>query len=162
MLIMYIGRRDPEIQIIVPQNLCEVYQAQDGRTFIEIFIPPENIFEYQLRDAHHPWGSIMVQPTQVDMLRKGSPYNSIRVNDGARIICSVKDINRKVVSSEVLLPEDITGRLLKYYRFMQFVDEFVENDCVEDLNTNSFDIYMDMLHMGQTMEVYMNRLPKKL
>lgn len=158
---MYVGRRDPEVQIIVPQNLCEVYQAQDGRTFIEVFIPPENIFQYRMGE-NHPWGSIMVQPTQVDTLRKGSPYNSIRVNDGARIICSLKDINRKVVSSEVLLPEDIMGRLLKYYRFIQFADEFIENDCVADLNTNSFDIYIDMLHMGQTMEVYMNRLPKRL
>lgn len=158
---MYIGRRDPGLQIMVPQNLCDVYQAQDGRTFIEVFIPPENIFDYQLRDSK-PWGSIMVLPHQVDILRKGSPYNVIRVNDGARIICSVKDEYRRVVSSETLLPEDITGRLLKYYRFMQFADEFIENDCVDELNTNSFDIYMDMVHMGQTMEVYINRLPKKL
>lgn len=159
---MFIGRRDPEIQIIVPQNLCEIYQAHDGRTFVEIFIPPENIFDYQMRNAGKPWGSIMVLPTQVDILRKGSPYNVIRVNDGARIICSAKDINRRPITSEVLLPEDITGRLLKYYRFMQFCDEFAEDDNLEALNTESFDIYMDMIHMGQTMEVYMNRLPKRL
>ena len=159
---MYIGRRDPEVQIIIPQILCDVYQAQDGRMFIEVFIPPENISEYQIKNVKSAWGSIMVAPTQVDILRKGSPYNVIRVNDGARIVCSVKDFNRKTISSEILLPEDIIGRLLKYYRFLRFVDEFIENDCVDELNTNSFDMYLDMLHIGQSMEVYMNRLPKML
>lgn len=157
---MYVGKRDPEIHIIIPQNLCNSYQAQNGRIFVEAFIPPENIFEYQMTNNH--WNSIMVLPTQVDIFRRGTPYNVIRVNDGARIVCSKKDINRRVISSEVLLPEEIIGRLLKYYRFLQFVDAFTEDNCVEDLNTNSFDIYMDMLHMGQNMETYMNRLPKKL
>lgn len=158
---MYIGRRDPEVQIVVPQHLCNTYIAKDGREFVEVFIPPESIYDYQL-PHHHSWGSIMVEPKQVDFLRKGSIYNIIRVNDGARIVCSVKDVNHTVLNSEILLPEDIAGRLLKYYRFIQFLDEFVENDSVDELDTDSFEVYMDMHRLGQSMDFYMNRLPKYL
>ena len=157
---MYAGLRDPEIHIIVPQNMCEIYQARDNRTFIETFVPPESVYDY--KTDTHKWGSIMVAPNQVDILRRGSGYNVIRVNEGARIVCSVKDTFRKVISSEVLLPEDIMGRLLKYHRYVQFYDEFIENDCVDDLDTDAFTIYMDMNKLGQSMEFYMNRLPKRL
>lgn len=158
---MYIGRRDPEVQIIVPQNVCDTYTAKDGRSFIEIFVPPENIFEYNM-NSYTSWGSMMVMPHQVDALRKGTPYNSVRVNDGAQIVCSVKDVHHNVIGSETLLPEDIIGRYLKYYRFLLYVDTCFTNDCVDDLNTKSFDLYLDMLHLGQTMEFYMNRLPRHI
>lgn len=106
---MYRGKRDPEIRIVVMQKHCTEYKSKQNLKFIEIFIPPENIKDYDTQ-----WGSIMVKPEQVFFI-PNTNANLVNVNNGADIICSVKDDKHRVVSSETLPPDAIMGRILKYH-----------------------------------------------
>lgn len=146
---MYTGRRDPEIRIAVPHNQCSRYNSRTSGQWIEIFVPPENITEYAAK-----WGSIMVKPEQVCNI--GGGLNIIRINDGAQINNSVKDDNHAVISTEVITPDIITGRWLKYYRYCRFVNAGLAED---QLNIPSSTLYQDMTLRGMAMPFYMNRLP---
>lgn len=106
---MYTGIRDPEVPIIVPMRHCHEYLSRTGETYVEIFIPPERYSEY-----NNAWGSIMLKPTQVFFVPNSS-CNQIMVNDEARIVNSVKDQNRKILSQETLTPKQIIGRELKFW-----------------------------------------------
>lgn len=106
---MYKGKRDPEIRIVVMQKHCAEYKSKQNLKFIEIFIPPEDIHDYDSQ-----WGSIMVKPEQVFYI-PNTNANLVNVNNGADIVCSVKDDTHKVISSETLQPTEIIGRILKYH-----------------------------------------------
>ena len=62
---MYIGTRDPEIRIVIPQKHCYEYNSRNVDLYIEIKIPPERYSEYASE-----WGSIMVKPSQVYYIPK--------------------------------------------------------------------------------------------
>lgn len=146
---MYKGRRDPEIRIVVPHNQCARYNSKTSGQWIEVFIPPENIADYGTT-----WGSIMVKPEQVCNI--GDGLNIIRINDGAQINNSIKDDNHVVISTEILTPDVIIGRWLKFYRF----DLFNRCGIAQNLLDNpSIQVYNDMVRTGQHMQFYMNRLP---
>lgn len=152
---MYHGRRDPEIRIVVEKEHCSSYTDQNSKRWVEIFIPTESIADYPTQ-----WGSLMIDPKQVDSLGKDSPYNVIRVNDGAQITVSVKDKNRNVTYSEILTPDQIIGRWLKYYRAKTYANDLDYPVTGDDVT--SYAMYEDMEHMGQNMLFYMNRLPKTI
>lgn len=152
---MYTGRRDPEIRIIVEKEHCGSYTDQSSKRWVEVFVPTESIADYTSQ-----WGSLMIDPKQVDSLGKDSPYNVIRVNDGAQITVSTKDQNHKVTYSETLTPDQIIGRLLKYYRAKTYAND-AEFPVTGD-DVTSYEMYQDMTRIGQTMTFYMNRLPKTL
>ena len=112
MIIMYLGTRDPEIRIVIPQKHCYEYNSRNGDLYIEIKIPPERYSEYASE-----WGSIMVKPSQVYYI-PNTNCNLIILNDGAAIVNSVKnDDHTKVIKSEKLTPNQITGRELKYHDY---------------------------------------------
>ena len=149
------GRRDPEIRIAIPENSCVNYKSSTGVKWVEIFIPPEDIADYDKL-----WGSMMVEPAQVDNTGRTCIYNIVRVNDNADIINSTKDPNqnRKLIATETLKPHEIIGRYLKYLRFIRFsADSSILSD---DLNIASIALYKDMQAVGQDMLYYINRLPK--
>lgn len=150
---MYQGRRDPEIRIVVPAANCQRYQSKASGIWIEVFTPHESIDAYTTR-----WGSIMIRPEQVCNI--GDGYNVIRINDGAKINNSVKDDQHIVQSTEVLTPDVITGRWLKYYRYIRFQRTPIDKNILHDmLDIPSENLYHDMMCLGQTMPFYMNRLP---
>lgn len=151
---MFNGRRDPEVRIIVEKLYCTAYRAKTGGQWVEIFIPPENIDDYDTTQ----WGSIMIEPKQIDNLGKESPYNLFRVNDGAKIVNSVKDKHRNVVSDEILLPIQIIGRILKYERFKRF-STYAPFNTHDNMDIPSIALAYDMTNMGQSMLNYMNRMP---
>lgn len=148
----YQGRRDPEIRIVVPHNQCKRYQSKTSGVWVEIFTPPENVDDYATT-----WGSIMVRPEQVCNI--GDGLNIIRINDGAKVNNSVKDANHAVISTEVITPDIITARWLKFYRYDLFNRCGVSKDV---LDIPSIRLYNDMLSIGQNMTFYMNRLPLML
>lgn len=152
---MYKGRRDPEIRIVVEQEHCSKYRDSCGVMWVEIFIPPESVKDYDSQ-----WGSLMIDRRQVDNLGKDNPYNVIRVNDDADITVSIKDANHSVLSYETLKPKEIIGRLLKYHRYKAYHDD--KYFPVTDDDVESFAMYEDMHAHGQEMMYYMNRLPKLL
>lgn len=150
---MYQGRRDPEIRIVVPSEFCNRYQSKASGIWIEIFTPPESIDAYKSR-----WGSIMVRPEQVCNIGRG--MNVIRINDGAKINNSVKDDQHVVQSTEILTPDVITGRWLKFYRHQRFERIPMQDDVLHEiLDIPSEKLYNDMLSLGQNMQFYMNRMP---
>lgn len=146
---MYKGRRDPEIRIAVAQSYCQRYNSKTSGQWVEVFVPPELISEY-----NNQWGSIMVKPDQVCNI--GDGYNIIRVNDGAAINCSVKDDQHIVISSETMTPDVIIGRWLKFYRYDLFRRCGISLDM---LDNPSMEIYQDFARTGQHMQFYMNRMP---
>lgn len=148
------GRRDPEIRIAVPEKYCTIYKANSGIKWTEIFVPPEDINDYD----NTLWSSIMVEPAQVDNTGKNCIYNIVRVNDGADIVNSTKDINRRIIATEVLQPHQIIGRYLKYLRFIRFSKD--SDISPENLNIDSMRLYQDMTAVGQDILYYINRLPK--
>lgn len=103
---MYKGRRDPDVDIIIKQELCNEYISKDGTAYVEIFIP-------RSEGSRYTWGTIMVRPEQVYAV--DDEYNLIRVNNFAGIINSTKEqITRKVLDSERMTPYDIIGVSLKH------------------------------------------------
>lgn len=152
---MFKGRRDPEVGFVVEQAKCSPYTSKNGGSWIEVEIPPEDTSEYDSK-----WETIMVEKKQIDNLGEGSGLNYIRVNDGADIVCSLKDAKHTVVGGETLKPIQIIGRFLKYYRWAEYNERHPE--LAEELNRPSLDLYNDMVGLGQDMLSYMNRLPKVL
>ena len=152
---MFRGRRDPEVGIVVEQAICGIYSSKNGGTWVEIPVPPEDTSEYDDK-----WETIMVDKKQVDNLDEYGPFNYIRVNDMAGIVCSLKDDKHAVISGETLVPIQIIGRFLKYYRWAEYHERHPE--LAEELNRPSLDLYNDMVTLGQDMLSYMNRLPKVL
>lgn len=152
---MYTGRRDPEIRIIVEKEHCTTYTDSSSKRWIEIFIPPEKITDYTTQ-----WGSLMIDPKQVDTPEKGSPYNVIRVNDGAQITVSTKDSKHNVIANETLTPDQIIGRMLKYYRAKTYANDLTYPVTKDDIESHA--LYQDMNQIGQNMLYYINRLPKLL
>ena len=110
----YVPKRDIFVEIIVPQACCRPYQSSGGADWVEVFVPPENAGSYGGR-----WGSIMVKPEQTAFI-PDTQYNVIYVNEGAKIINSVKDDARRVLSEETLLPQQIIGRYLKWYEIQKY------------------------------------------
>ena len=53
---MYRGKRDPEIRIVVMQKHCAEYKSKQNLKFIEIFIPPEDIHDYNSQWARTKQG----------------------------------------------------------------------------------------------------------
>jgi len=151
---MFIGRRDPEIRIVVEQDKCKNYTAKTGGSWVEVSIPPEDVADYSSK-----WETIMVDKKQVDNLSHIGALNCVRVNDGADIVCSLKDEHHQVVGGETLKPIQIIARFLKYYRWKEY-ERYV--NLVEQLDLPSLCVYNDMVTTGQEMLSYMNRLPKVL
>lgn len=152
---MFKGRRDPEIGIVVQQGRCGNYTSKNGGSWIEVDVPPENVADYDSK-----WETIMVDKKQVDNLNEYGALNYVRVNDGADIVCSLKDEKHVVVDGETLKPVQIIGRWLKYYRWCDYHESHPE--LAEELDRPSLDLYNDMVTLGQDMLGYMNRLPKVL
>lgn len=110
----YTGQRDLPILIIVPMKNCDIYQGNDGRTWTEIYIPPEQIQNYP-----SSWASILVRQEQV-CYTKLSGYNAITdLNDDARIknILRHPAWTRDII--EILTPKQILARYLKWYAVTQ-------------------------------------------
>lgn len=152
---MFKGRRDPEVGFIVEQSRCTPYTSKNGGSWIEVSVPPEDTSEY-----NNKWETIMVEKKQIDNLDEYGELNYVRVNDGADIVCSLKDDKHAVISGETLKPVQIIGRFLKYYRWAEYNVQHPE--LIEELNRSSLELYNDMVTLGQDMFSYMNRLPKVL
>ena len=142
---MYKGYRDPELRVIVPANKCWSYTDRNGKEWVEIFVPPEKFDDYKQN-----WGSIMVSPTQVYSM--DDAWNVVELNDGTQIINSCKNRKRDTIWKEMLSPQQITGRFLKFYYFCRFRGKYPREP-------ESNALYNDMISVGQMMDVYMNRLP---
>lgn len=152
--IMYKGRRDPEIQIIVSPDACSIYKDKQGKRWIEISVPHESIADYDQK-----FGTFMVEPSQVDVICNPNPMNVIRVNDDANILVSIKDSKHQLVSCEYLTPIGIIARWLKYYRHEIYSN--IPNQNI-NLDTASVNLYKDYYYSGLRLEVYMTRLPYNL
>ena len=152
---MFKGRGDPEVGIVVEQVRCSPYTSKNGGSWIEVEIPPEDTADYDSK-----WETIMVEKKQIDNLGENSDLNYIRVNDGADIVCSLKDAKHTVIGGETLKPIQIIGRFLKYYRWAEFNERHPE--LADELNRPSLEMFNDMVTLGQEMVLYMNRLPKVL
>ena len=148
---MYKGRRDPEIQILVSPQACDVYKDKSKRRWIEVAVPHEHIADYNQK-----FGTFMVDPDQVDVINNPNPMNVIRVNDDANILVSVKDANHQLVSCEYLTPIGIIARWLKYYRHEIYSN--IPNSNI-DLDTSSVNLYKDYYYSGLRLDVYLNKLP---
>lgn len=148
---MYKGRRDPEIQILVSPQACDVYKDKSKRRWIEVAVPHEHIADYNQK-----FGTFMVDPDQVDVINNPNPMNVIRVNDDANILVSVKDANHQLVSCEYLTPIGIIARWLKYYRHEIYSN--IPNSNT-DLDTPSVNLYKDYYYSGLRLDVYLNKLP---
>lgn len=102
----YKGKRDPEVDIVIRQSLCEKYKGKDGMNWIEIFIP-------RREGSAYPWGTIMVKPEQVYYI--DDVFNLVRVNNFAKIVNSTKEKDtRKVLDSEEMTPDIIIGQIIRY------------------------------------------------
>lgn len=148
---MYKGRRDPEIQILVSPQACDVYKDKSKRRWIEVAVPHEHIADYNQK-----FGTFMVDPDQVDVINNPNPMNVIRVNDDANILVSVKDANHQLVSCEYLTPIGIIARWLKYYRHEIYSN--IPNSNI-DLDIPSINLYKDYYYSGLRLDVYLNKLP---
>lgn len=143
---MYIGRRDPEIPILVRLNACQTYDSQNSGTWIEIKIP----YPKRSNNPYHT-GSIMVRPEQVYYVNDRynlNIYNQIMVNDKANIICSTKDENRVVLYKEIMPPDLIIGCLLAYELTGHYDDKTV----------TELDLYNAFRDTGLTMLEYIVRV----
>ena len=149
---MFKGRRDPEVGIVVLQNVCNPYTSKNGGSWIEVGVPPEDTGDYT-----NKWETMMVDRKQIDDMGDGMT-NYIRVNDNADIVCSLKDAKHTVIGGETLKPIQIIGRWLKYYRWSEY--NVTHPELADELNSPSLDMYNDMITIGQNMSAYMNRLPK--
>lgn len=141
---MYKGKRDPEVEILVPQDNCFEYKSKSGEPFVEILVPPESIKNY-----NQQWGSIMVRPEQVYYV-ENSNLNMIAVNNYANILNSVKDENHISTISETLQPYDIIGRYLKYYHWCMY------KNVPEQKSLNFFHNWKQS---GFTLAAYMQHIP---
>lgn len=148
---MYKGRRDPEVQILVSPQACNIYKDKSGKRWIEVAVPHESITDYNQK-----FGTLMVDPSQVDVINNTIPMNVIRVNDDANILVSVKDDKHQLVSCEYLTPIGIIARWLKFYRYEIYSK--IPNNPI-DLNTPSVNLYKDYYYSGLRLEAYINRLP---
>lgn len=109
-MMTYYPTRDDYEELIIPANFCNLYQSRSYAEFVEIMIPPESHLHYQ-----NKWGTIMVKPTQVCFIPNTGFYR-IYINRGAAVVCSVKDDNYNVLTSEELTPEEMIGRFLCYFK----------------------------------------------
>lgn len=148
---MYKGRRDPEVHILVSPQACNIYKDKSGKRWIEIAVPHEAIADYSQK-----FGTLMVDPSQVDVINNPIPMNVIRVNDDANILVSVKDDKHQLISCEYLTPIGIIARWLKFYRYEIYSK--IPNNTI-DLDTPSVNLYKDYYYSGLRLEVYINRLP---
>lgn len=148
---MYKGRRDPEVQILVSPQACNIYKDKSGKRWVEVAVPHESIADYNQK-----FGTLMVDPSQVDVINNTIPMNVIRVNDDANILVSVKDDKHQLVSCEYLTPIGIIARWLKFYRY-KIYSKILNNPI--DLDTPSVNLYKDYYYSGLRLEAYINRLP---
>lgn len=148
---MYKGRRDPEVQILVSPQACNIYKDKSGKRWVEVAVPHEAIADYSQK-----FGTLMVDPSQVDVTNNPIPMNVIRVNDDANILVSVKDDKHQLVSCEYLTPIGIIARWLKFYRYEIYSK--IPNNPI-DLDTPSVNLYKDYYYSGLRLEAYINRLP---
>ena len=148
---MYKGRRDPEVHILVSPQACNIYKDKSGKRWVEVAVPHEAIADYSQK-----FGTLMVDPSQVDVINNPIPMNVIRVNDDANILVSVKDDKHQLVSCEYLTPIGIIARWLKFYRYEIYSK--IPNNAI-DLDTPSVNLYKDYYYSGLRLEAYINRLP---
>jgi len=148
---MYKGRRDPEVHILVSPQACNIYKDKSGKRWVEVAVPHEAIADYSQK-----FGTLMVDPSQVDVINNPIPMNVIRVNDDANILVSVKDDKHQLVSCEYLTPIGIIARWLKFYRYEIYSK--IPNSTI-DLDTPSVNLYKDYYYSGLRLEAYINRLP---
>jgi hypothetical protein len=148
---MYKGRRDPEVHILVSPQACNIYKDKSGKRWVEVAVPHEAIADYSQK-----FGTLMVDPSQVDVINNPIPMNVIRVNDDANILVSVKDDKHQLVSCEYLTPIGIIARWLKFYRYEIYSK--IPNNTI-DLDTPSVNLYKDYYYSGLRLEAYINRLP---
>lgn len=148
---MYKGRRDPEVHILVSPQACNIYKDKSGKRWVEVAVPHEAIADYNQK-----FGTLMVDPSQVDVINNTIPMNVIRVNDDANILVSVKDDKHQLVSCEYLTPIGIIARWLKFYRY-EIYSKILNNPI--DLDTPSVNLYKDYYYSGLRLEAYINRLP---
>lgn len=146
---MYDKCRDPEIGIIVHADACCPYNSRSRGEMVEILTPPENITMLPNSDT---WGSIMSRPEQLRKLNES--MNILYVNNGTKIVNSKKDAARKILWKEMLTPQEITGRWLKWFRYARF------GNAIPDIN--SMLLYRDYESSRMRLEEYINRLPHKL
>lgn len=148
---MYKGRRDPEVHILVSPQACNIYKDKSGKRWVEVAVPHEAIADYSQK-----FGTLMVDPSQVDVTNNPIPMNVIRVNDDANILVSVKDDKHQLISCEYLTPIGIIARWLKFYRYEIYSK--IPNNTI-DLDTPSVNLYKDYYYSGLRLEAYINRLP---
>lgn len=127
---MYRGKRDPMLGIVVNQSYCEEFVSSDGRTWIEVFVPPHNISSLQ-----SGWSSIAVPPEQVFYL--DDIYNEVFVNAGALLTGLYKEYNadgvRVPVSSEKFKSEEMLARFLQLEAVMQGRVKSGRDTIVDDI-----------------------------
>lgn len=109
----YRGRRDPPIELWVPQTACKPYINRKSEEMIEIQIPPEQTTQYETEE----WGSIMVKTKQLCFV-PNQPYNILYINACTKITNSVKNDRHKPLYTEYLTPEILIGRWLKWYAYL--------------------------------------------
>ena len=126
---MYRGKRDPYVDIIVSQKFCETYIGQDGREWVEIYVP-------RSQGAPYEWGTIMVRPEQVFAV--DDEYNLVQVNNFAQIVNSTKETNtHAVLDSETMTPYMIIGALLKY----ELKSDLGESACFNAYTATGMKLY---------------------
>lgn len=110
---MYKGERDPMLGIVVRQSQCFEYIAADRSRWVEIFVPPDRVSEYSVKECYP---SIMVPPNQVFYVDDG--YNEFFINSGAMItgICRSIDEygNRQNLNRVEMVSEEILCRILQF------------------------------------------------
>lgn len=150
---MYHGKRDPEVPVCVMAAMCGRYTGTDGRTWIEVAVPPEKAAGYS-----GMWPTIMVKAEQVR--RIDDELNFIFLNDNTAIIVSTKDDSRTVVATETLNPNQIIGRWLKWFRYARYSClPNIRPDILANLDCDSTAVYEDFRQSRMELIEYTNRLP---
>lgn len=152
----YHGVRDPEVAVIMPYTACKRYNAKVGKQLIECMVPPESAADY----GTTKWGTIMVEPSQVRAV--DTEQNIVFLNNGANITNSVKDDTpqRNIISTETLLPSEIIGRWLKWFRYTRFANmPNLKPEVLQNLDCSSIFLYEDYKHSNMSIENYANRVP---
>ena len=144
---MYIGKKEPDVRIIIEQYLCQKYDDKSGKRWIEIFVPPEDKnewFDTKGRAKKKSWQSFVVRPDQVNFIPNSS-FNLLCLRNEKTIHVTRKTTTHVPVTNAWMSPADITGRILKYHYF--------KNHPAEPERTSE-EIYKEWVNSGLRMNIW--------
>lgn len=95
---------------IIPYHNCDYYQGIDGDIWVKLDIPPEHVSDYTKQ-----WSSVLVKPYQVRRTSQKGLNGIINVNDKTNIKCAIRTPGWTMKITEILKPDQIIGRYLKWY-----------------------------------------------